>query len=391
MMETKDVKILEKHEDYENWEKLIQHCQTLEGLTDLEKERAKRAFQWLREELGEKFLANAFESHHPICRYIVNLVPWTRKWMTWFAEALKELKGQENYLSLLDRIKDKNKFSEGASVLEIAYKFSKAGFNISIDPSVDISGRARTPDLKLIDRDTKEELFAEVSVLGKSKIEKDAYQTMEKVTEALWHSVPFMHYWGRISKTLSKRHLDHTVKKIEETVEKVKKEGIFQELVIDDVIEIGMAPENDKQFLQKWSSERGLKVGEFSGPPFDVDHILRTKLKVENEQKQLPHDHPTILIIRNSDLFFHVRDIRKAISELEEVVYEYPHLLAVVVAGGYIGRGEDVITMKDQHVFIKRPRLNLFVEQYIILLNRFSEQKISPATITKIYNSFRSY
>lgn len=390
-METNDMKIFEKHEDYEDWKKLIQHCQILEGLTDFEKERAKRAFQWLREEFGETFLADAFESHHPIYEYIVNLVPWTRKWMTWFAEALKELKGQENYSSLLGRIKDRDKFGEGISVLGVAYKFSKAGFNISIDPSVDVSGHKKIPDLKLIDRDTKEELFVEVCVLGKSKIERNAFQTMEKVTGALWRSIPFLHYCGRINKTLSKRHLDHIVKKIEKTVEKVKREGIFQELIVDDVVEIGIAPERDKQFLEKWSAERELKVGEFCGPPFDVNHLLRTKLKIENEQKQLPHDRPTILFIRNNDLFFHLRDIRKVISELEEVVYEYPHLLAVVVAGSEIGHAENVITMKDQHVFIKRSTLNLFVEQYIILFNRFCEQKISPATITNMYNSFRSY
>lgn len=152
-----------------------------------------------------------------------------------------------------------------------------------------------------------------------------------------------------------------------------------------------MAPESDKQFLEKWASERGLKVGELSGPAFNVDEILRTKRKFEKEQKQLPHDHPNIVIIRNNNLFFHVHDVRKAISELEEEVYEYPHLLAVVVAGGYIGGGESVTAMKDQHVFIRKTRADLLVEQYIILFNQFCEIKVSPTTITKMYNAFRSY
>jgi hypothetical protein len=35
---------LEKREDYWNWDKLIQHSQTIEELTPFEKEKVKRAF-----------------------------------------------------------------------------------------------------------------------------------------------------------------------------------------------------------------------------------------------------------------------------------------------------------------------------------------------------------
>ena len=198
--------MLKKSEDYKNWSKLIQHCEVLEGLTDFEKEKAKRAFQFLMEELGENFLDDAFNNGHPICQYLMNLAPWTRKWITWFAEALKELKEQENYSSLLNRIKDKDKFGEGLSVLETAYKFSKVGLKITVDPSVDISGREKVPDLKLIDRNTEEILFVEVSVLGESRVAQDAFQTMQRITDSLWRFVPFMHYCGRVYKALSEPH-----------------------------------------------------------------------------------------------------------------------------------------------------------------------------------------
>lgn len=391
-METSDIKILAKLEDYMDWEKLTEHSGTMDGLTELEKEKVKRAFKLLSNEFGADFLRNAFANHHPfINQYITNLAPWTRKWIIWFAESINELKNQEGYPNLLKRLKNKEKFAEGLSVLEIGYKFSKAGFNISIDPSVNVSGQRKIPDLKLSDKDTEEQLFAEVSILGESKIARDAFQTMQRITEPLWRSVPFVRYCGRIHKTLSERHLAYIAKKIEEIAEKVKRESIFQELFVEDVIEIGMATENEKQLLEKWAEERGLKVGEFSGPSFDVDEVLRTKGKVAKEQKQLPHEHPNILIVESNNLFIHARDIRKVIGELEEVVYEYPHLLAVVVAGRYMGRGENEITMKDQHVFIRRTKANFLVEQYLILFNQFCELKISPSTITKIYNSFRSY
>ncbi len=231
----------------------------------------------------------------------------------------------------------------------------------------------------------------EVSVLGESRIARDASQTMHRIITPLWRSTPFMYYCGCIHKTLSQRHLEFVVKKVEETVEKARMKNNFQELVIEDVLEIGIAPENDRQILEKWAAERGFKVGEFSGPPFNVDEILRTKRAIEKEQKQLPRDHPNVLIIRNNNLFFYIRDIRKLISEMEEGIYEYPHLLLGVIAGKHLGKEEDTALMKDQHVFIKKTVSDLLVEQYIILLNRFCDYKISPETITKIYNAFRNY
>jgi len=390
-MSVKNIMILERVEDYWNWEKLIQHSQTIDGLSPFEKEKVKRAFQFLRGELGEEFLKDAFGEEHPICNYIINLAPWTRKWIIWFAEALNELKNQENYSSLLNRIRDKTRFEEGVSILEIGFKFSKAGFRITIDPTIEISKVKKTPDLKLIDKNTGEELFVEISQMGTSEIEEQALQTMRAITNILWQSIPFTYYCGRIHKTLSKRHLDEVVKKVEETFEKVKRDGSFHELLIEDVIEIGIAPEKDKEVLEKWASDKGLHVGEFIGPSFDVNETLRTKRALREEQKQLPQEYPNIVVIKNNDLFFRTHDIRKAIDELEEEVYEHPHLLFGIISEKHLGMTQDISFMKDQHVYLEKGRTGLFVEKYIILLNRFCEHKISSAVISKIYNSFKNY
>jgi hypothetical protein len=149
-----DEAIFQRLEDCYDWDKLIQHSQTLEGFTPFEKEKCKRAFRFLREELGEEFLKVAFTEGHSICNYITNLAPWTRRWIIWFAEALKELKGQENYSSLLKRIKDRSKFEEGILILGLSFRFLKADFKITIDPIAEVSEGRKTPDLKIIDVDT---------------------------------------------------------------------------------------------------------------------------------------------------------------------------------------------------------------------------------------------
>ena len=116
---------LKEPKEFWDWDYWIQDSQSLDGLTAYEKREVKRALLFLRKELGKNFLKLAFNNQHPICWYIVNRAPWTRKWVMWFAEALKILKNAENYSYLLKRIKDPLKFNEAISVLEFAYKFSK--------------------------------------------------------------------------------------------------------------------------------------------------------------------------------------------------------------------------------------------------------------------------
>ncbi len=379
--------MLERAQDYRNWDKLIRNCDVIDGLTDIEKERAKRAFLFLKSEFGEDFLEYAFDNGHPIISYIPNLAPWTRKWITRFAEALRSLREEKGYASLLKRLKDKDKFVEGESVLDVAYKFFKAGFKTVFDPST--LGNRKVPDLELISEE--KELFVEVSVQLPSMTQVRAMTTMNKTIDPLWHSLPFLNYAGRLYKALSEKHLAEIQRKVRETVDRAKTENAFQELISEDTLELGLAPDKDKGFLEKWAKSRGLKIGEFSGPSFEVNELQRTRMKIQKEQKQLPSTHPNILVVRNNNLFFGLRDIRKGISDLEECLYEFPHLLFVIVTGGYLGSPASETIMKDQHVFVKRSREDFHVETHMILLNRYCAFDVSPATISKVYVAFGKY
>ncbi len=384
------MKVLEKYEEYLDWDKLAEHCDSIEGLSGLEKERAKRAFKFLKEALGENLLKES-RPRHPLIPHILNLAPWSRKWISWLAEALEELQERNGYQSLLERLRRTDGFSEGLSVLEVADKLSKSGFEVVFDPVVDVSGQTKRPDLRLLDRETGETVYVEVSVLEESRVARDASRTMTKIFDPLWRVVPFLNYSGVIHKSLSERHLEEVAQKVVATVEKVRKTGAFQYLAIEDVLELGIAPDNDKDLLEKWATERGLHIGELSGPRFDVDEVLRTRRKIEREQDQLPKEHPNLLVIKSTNLFLMVRDRRRAIAELEESVYEFPHLLAAIVSGDHLGKAETDIMMKGQHVVITKPRLDLLVEYHMILLNKFCHTKVSASVITKIYNSFRTY
>jgi hypothetical protein len=386
----KDMMVFKTLTDYTDWNKLIEHCDSLDELSGLEKKKAKRAFKVLQKQFGDSFLKSAFDARHPIFEYLINRAPWTRKWIIWFADAIGELKSQENHESLFARLQDAEKFPEALSVLEIACHLCRVGFTISVDPKVEISGGIKIPDLKACDVDNREEFFVEVSIQRTSEVEQEAWQTFERIHSLFWRSVPFIHYCGRVHKTLADKHLDQILKKVENILENCTKEGAFQEIVVKGVIEIGIAPEGDKEILHEWAVERGLKVGEFSGPSYDVNEVLRTKRTIRDEQRQLPRDLPNIVVVKNNNVFIHLKDVRATIGELEEEVYRHPHLLAAVVWGEQLGKAEDMAIMEDQHVFIRKSKASLITDQYIILFNKFCPMKVLAATITKVYNAFRT-
>ena len=146
--------ILETLQDCTDWEKLRRHCEATEGFSDSERQSILKALKFLESELGTSFLRAALAKRHPIILRISNQAPWTFKWVVWFAEAIKESQAWEGSASLLQRLRGPKNFEEGLSVLEAAYRFSLAGFRVFIDPSVEVRGRKKMPDLILVVENT---------------------------------------------------------------------------------------------------------------------------------------------------------------------------------------------------------------------------------------------
>ena len=82
------------NDDYLVWENYIKRCDTLEGLTPLEKEAAKNSITYLSRIFGEGFLRRAYEHRetknpHPLVQTIVMQAAWSRLWLIRFAQALR--------------------------------------------------------------------------------------------------------------------------------------------------------------------------------------------------------------------------------------------------------------------------------------------------------------
>lgn len=377
-------------EDFWNWEKLIATLDAIGGLTDPEREKARRALTFLRAELGEGFLTNAKENRHPLLQYIWNPVPWTRQWLCEFADALRLARSDQKYPQLLSKVADANRFSEAFQVLNVGTAFRRQGFTVETDPPLTAIGSAKIPDLLLTDPVFGDRIYVEVTALTESDMALNAYRTMNRIHAPIMRAVPFLLFSARIQKALAPRHLEDVGARIDDLVNRVKSDNSFAQLVIEGVLEIGVSPESDKALLEQWAAARSLAVGTVEGPPVRTDELLRVRAKIRKEQEQLPHDLPGIVVAFTNRLFPFVRDPRMLINELEEAVYNHDHLLGAVIIGSQMGGvTPDELLMAGQHVYIRRTSCGLLVEEHVVLLNKFCKHKVSAGAITKFYNAFK--
>lgn len=369
---------------FRSWDKLAAQCDGITDLSPIEREQAKRAFRALQELLGQDFMELAIEKRHPLLREFVNLAPWTRKQVVWFADSLNALKSGRNFDGLLQRLRDPSRYGEAMSVLRAATALSKAGFGIEFDPAIE--GFQKVPDLQITHLRTKERAFVEITALGQSEVASAADRTAWAINSHILFATPFLNFCARIHRSLSESHLAEIVQQVQATVAAGRSE--FRALVIDGILELAIAPDADRGLLEQWAASRGLKVGTMEGPRFGVDEIQRVRGKINKKRHQLPTNAANVLIIEGFHPVLDGRPIEAITAEIAEGLYDHPHLLACIVAGGYMGSGNAESRMYGQHAHIRRIKFDVHVEEYLVLLNRFCAVPVSPGLVSDLYRAY---
>ncbi len=407
MTTNKTYEIFRNEEDWADWDKHIQHIDTMNGLTAVQKERAKQAFQYLRmsDALGESFFRH--NKNHPLYDYITGVASWPRKmkWLIRFAEAMKNLQSANGFSEHVKNviIKDKAKFTERESVLELAYKFFNVGFRPSFDPKVTvlkprgITGRLlpfqTTPDLMLIDDEVGEEILIEISALTWGKLKEQASRTYHRIfnlltTGALWRED--LSPRARINRILDDEELDDLVPCIQELINAARANNEFREFVDTDTIEMCIAPILEEGRADKWAEERGIKDIPVQGPSYTPYDSVRLKNIIRKEQNQLPDDKPGIVIITADwSLLLFAHSYEEVTSSLAEVLREFPKLICAAASHTYQSGGEKEYAINyGPHIIIKRATSEELIEETVITINERSKFDIQSSTFVKLCNAF---
>lgn len=414
-MGTKPHEIFINKEDRWSWDKYIQRW-NLSDLGDAERRRTEDSLRYLRGILGEGYLRRADGQGNPMLFwYFTDWSDGARLSMIRFSDALKALEVAARYRAILRRIrkpKNLDELLEGRSVIEVAYKFYRAGFTIEFEPPVTVKDHRgidgpRNPDMRITDPETGEEIIVEVSRMNSSAHQNLTSRTYDVIWNVLVHegmhcdpealknilSPRYILPHAKIHRGIEDGELKDIVRQLRTLIGQVRANGKFGELIIPDTIEVGIASYDDHDRAVEWATSRGMREHDLvEGPNILSDEIARVKRKIrEKVTEQLPDDRPGIVALTpaNENVIFFVYDIRWIAAALAEEVCKYPNLLCAAVFQSFDDGKDEIWSVNlGPHTHARLLRNDGAAERSLIIRNLACRHQVAAETLGKVTSAF---
>lgn len=416
VMSVKPYEIFVTEEDRWNWDKYIQRW-NLSELNEAERQLTEESLCYLRRTLGKGYLRRADDQGNPMLFwYFTDWSDGARRSMIRFADALQALEGSAGFNAILKRVrkpKNLDELLEGKSVVEVAYKFFRAGFSIEeFEPRVSVPNYRgvaglKNPDMRIVDRETGDEIIVEVSRLKSGDHQNLTsythrviehvlvFESMQCDPEAQKNILSPRHIlpYAKIIRGIEEAELKGIVEQIRKLVERVRVCGEFGELLIPDTIEVGIASYDDHDRAREWAARRGMREHNFvEGANILTDEIWRVKRKLrEKVNEQIPADRPGIVVLApaNENVIFFVYDVRWLAAELAEEAGKHPKLLSAIMFQSFDdGRDESWSVNLGPHTYSRLVRSDGAAEQSLIIRNQDCKHPLAAKTMRKVVSAF---
>lgn len=397
-------------EDRWSWDKYIQRW-NLSELDDAERQRTEDSLRYLRLALGEGYLRRADGRGNPMLFwYFTDWSDGARLSMIRFTDALKALEGAPGYKAILNRVKRPKNLDdllEGKSVIEVAYKFFRAGFSIEFEPRVSVTDHRgvagpKYPDIKIIDTETGEEIIVEVSRLMPSAHQNLTSHTYHVINHVLvFESMQcdpealknILLPYAKILRGIEEDELQGIVEQIRKLVDRVRTSGEFGEVIIPDTIEVGIASYDDHARAREWAASRGMREHDLvEGANILRDEIARAKRKLrEKITEQLPDDKPGIVVLTpaNENVILFVYEIEWLAAALAEEVGTHPKLLCAIMFHSFDdGKDESWSVSLGSHTYTRLVRSDGAAERSLVIRNPVCKHPLTAETLERVGSAF---
>jgi hypothetical protein len=330
----------------DSWEYWILDIKNLDNLTRDEKEKAKNALLYIKDLFNED-LNKLIKRKHPITYYIVNSVPWTRRWLVSLVEAIAVVSNQKNGSKVLNKITSdsKDEFMEAILQLSVGRCLIDSGFGIEFLKEDD---KSKIVDWKIVDLSTNEEMLVELTAISKPpENQKQSDWAFDQISKRLFtinivSNSPYLLHRGQLLKEyISKPALAELIQKINFTAEQARKRG-FTDLIEENTIYLAFATQENKNLLRSWAIEHkvinseefdNLESSLFKGPKFQINEVYRIFTRIEDKKGQLNKKDLNVLIIRDDRVFYSRESIPAYIDHLKQFVYDHDYLSMLILVG----------------------------------------------------------
>ncbi len=270
---------------------------------------------------------------------------------------------------LLRRLKKPHLYFEALSVLQVANRLTRTGFQCVVEPTVVVDGRRRKPDLLLRDTAAGDQIYVEVTRLMSSDEAREADACLRAIDHVLrWDAGGVVHC-GRIRKILVGEDLNRVVKTVKATVRNVRRLGGLQEVSHPD-LELAICRSEDENLLASWTKKHGLQWHSLVGPRYEFSDLGRILPKAGGKQRQLPSEHPSLIAIWATSVFLSTSQIESVLGYLDRHQALLGHVYGVVILGEWLGVGDDEVRALGDHVYVAESRHDILQERIMLVANR---------------------
>lgn len=380
--------------EFLEWEHHIESLERMDGFHALEKRQAEEALRYLQTVLGDNFLLRCSAgdpcvARHPILMLLGNFAACSRRHIAHFAGYLRTLEGSQNLEKVLARLHDLTQFNHDALLIKSAAKLVEEGLRARFEPTMPSGNNQRQPDLRLDDPLTGEAMFLEVATQAPAQKEREALDASSAIIRVVQGTSLELCFSGHWHKTPPEQDLGDILERIKACAVRALNQRTLVSVHEEGTLELALCHRDEKaSLLDPWSKERGFLPCGLEGPTISTNITVRLKRKIRNEQDQLPHDKPNVIVILDADAFLRAGGVQRVIREVEEGVFKYDHVHLVIVHGEYVDDREVRFAgYKDGHRYTRRISDGI-TENDLVLLNPHSRMKLSPDLLAKFYRVF---
>lgn len=271
--------------------------------TEGQKEKLINLVGFFIAEFGKGFFNNCGQNH-PIClKLTVNLHLLDD--LIDFFDSLQNLKNTnfKNYQLLINKLKPRLKCQkEGIPFSDVYRMFQRKSFtsNFIVESQVN-----KNADIEIVDPETKDSIFIEVSQLGLSDTQTDIQGQHRQLSNTfIGHGYDLPKACKQLL-PLGGEEMERVVNIIKKLKDKAAKERTFCAFE-DNFIQVAVSHEDKIEELDNWCKKRTIQRNSVSGLNVDFNDTPRlvNNKKIVAEIKQLPKDKPGLVYIPVSTLFF---------------------------------------------------------------------------------------
>jgi len=305
-----------------------------------------------------------------------------------FSESLQDLKRRDttNFQVLLSKLKPRLKCQkEGIPFTDVVRMFRKKGFNVNF---ILESQLKRNPDIELIDPETNNSIFVEVSQLGLSDTQTDIQgQHRELSNTFIRHGYDLPKACKQLL-PLEGDEMERVVNIIRALKDKAANERTFCSFE-DDFIQVAVTHADKLDNLDIWCKERNIQRNSVGGLNVDFNDTYRlvNNQKIITEIKQLPKNKPGLVYIPISTLYFMMMNKPETGIAIMEQLEAFPFCYGVILYVGSVGSLLPQQRISEEHFIYNVTVINGITRHLFFIGNPWFVGDLDDSTISRFRES----